>query len=184
MSEEVRVVIVDDYANRVLVSQEQQNAIDVLTTGIQGAIGTQIITSTGVPSGSIGRIGDFYLNSTLSHLYGPKTSSGWGATYIALAADALLDDILDVTLSATADQNVLMYETQTSLWKNQKIRHKHLQTSPSAEWNISHGLKTQPAAVSVFDTSNTEVFGDIDHVSITNMVIRFSASFAGTAYLT
>ena len=43
MTEEFRVVVVDDYANKIVISEEVQNVVNVLTTGTQGAAGTQII---------------------------------------------------------------------------------------------------------------------------------------------
>lgn len=184
MTEEIRVVVADDYANRVLVSEELQNVIDVITTGVQGPAGTQIITGEAPPSNAIGRIGDFYFDKPAGNLYGPKTASGWGTDFVPLGAYLTLDELTDVVAPAPAEQDVLMYDEATNTWKNQRIRHRHDQAVPSDEWTIPHGLNTKPAAVAIFDTSNTMVFGDVDHVDENNLVIRFSASFAGTAYLT
>lgn len=181
---EVRVLVSDDGANRVLVSEELQNVIDVITTGAQGPAGTQIITGDGPPSNSIGRIGDFYFDKPAGNLYGPKTASGWGTDFVPLGAYLTLDELTDVVAPTPAEQDVLMYDEATNTWKNQRIRHRHDQPVPSDEWIIPHGLNTKPAAVAVFDTSNTMVFGDVDHVDENNLVIRFSAAFAGTAYLT
>jgi hypothetical protein len=179
-----RITVTDEIVNRVVVTEEQQNVIRVLTAGLPGPAGTQIITGTGVPSNSIGRIGDFFFNEELGFLYGPKTASGWGTNYIPLSASSPLNDLSDVDTVGKADQEVLMYEESTETWVSQKIRHRHDQGTPSATWTISHGLKTKPAAVAVFDTSNTMVFGDVDHTNENNLVITFSLPFAGVAYLT
>lgn len=37
------------------------------------------ISGPGAPSGSVGKLGDFYLDSLTGDVYGPKTSSGWGS---------------------------------------------------------------------------------------------------------
>jgi len=40
--------------------------------------GSQILSGNGVPTNSLGSVGDYYLNKTTMELYGPKTSEGWG----------------------------------------------------------------------------------------------------------
>lgn len=47
--------------------------------GIPGTDGKMIRYGTGVPTSDLGNDGDFYINITSHALYGPKTSSGWGA---------------------------------------------------------------------------------------------------------
>ena len=178
------VEVTDSSQNLVVVSQELQNVINVVTKGTQGPAGTQIIDGEGVPSNSIGRIGDYFFDRPDGRLYGPKTAGGWGETYILLGAYPYLDQVLDVDTAGVADQDVLMYEEATETWRGQRVRYKHEQPVPSDEWEVNHGLNTKPAAVSVFDTSDEMVFGEIDHVSESQLVIRFSAAFAGVAYLT
>jgi len=41
--------------------------------------GTSIWSGTDNPPTTVGNIGDFYINTTLHYLWGPKTASGWGA---------------------------------------------------------------------------------------------------------
>jgi hypothetical protein len=56
---------------------------DALATAIDdasiGADGKTILNGTAPPSSEIGAEGDFFLDTTNSVLYGPKTSSGWGS---------------------------------------------------------------------------------------------------------
>lgn len=40
--------------------------------------GSQILSGNGMPTTSLGSIGDYYLNKTTMELYGPKTTEGWG----------------------------------------------------------------------------------------------------------
>jgi hypothetical protein len=48
--------------------------------GITGNDGNTILSGTGVPASTAGKIGDYYLDTSTSNLYGPKTTSGWGTS--------------------------------------------------------------------------------------------------------
>jgi hypothetical protein len=58
---------------------EQVVNVDLGTSGPQGPRGTSLLNGVGVPSQSLGIVGDFYLNTSNMNLYGPKTESGWGS---------------------------------------------------------------------------------------------------------
>ena len=62
-------------------------------------------------------------------------------------------------------------------------RHVHTQASPSTSWVITHALKGKPQ-VTVVDTADTCVVGDVIYNSDTQITVSFSAAFAGNAYLT
>ena len=49
------------------------------STGVSGLDGKTILNGTGVPASGTGSIGDFFLNTSTSILYGPKTAAGWGS---------------------------------------------------------------------------------------------------------
>ena len=46
--------------------------------GVAGADGTLIHSGSAVPADNIGAVGDFYLRTSTSVLYGPKSADGWG----------------------------------------------------------------------------------------------------------
>ncbi len=46
--------------------------------GQDGEDGSQIYSGTSAPQSSLGKEGDYYLNTSTFDLYGPKTNSGWG----------------------------------------------------------------------------------------------------------
>lgn len=56
------------------------------------------------------------------------------------------------------------------------------QESPTATWSITHNLGYKPG-VSVVDTSDTVVYGDVDYTDLNVLVVTFTQSFAGKAYL-
>jgi hypothetical protein len=46
--------------------------------GVAGPDGSTVLNGTVVPAASLGKNGDFYINTATSILYGPKTAAGWG----------------------------------------------------------------------------------------------------------
>jgi hypothetical protein len=56
------------------------------------------------------------------------------------------------------------------------------QGAPSTTWNIQHNLGKFPS-ITVIDTGNTVVNGEYTYTDNNNVVLNFSAAFAGKAYL-
>ena len=48
-------------------------------TGATGAAGSKILSGTGAPAATLGKVGDYYINKTNGDLYGPKTATSWGS---------------------------------------------------------------------------------------------------------
>lgn len=61
--------------------------------------------------------------------------------------------------------------------------HVHTQGVPSAVWTITHGLGFEPAGLLVSDTSGAFIDGEVTFVSTTQLVVAFSAAFAGQAFV-
>ena len=57
-----------------------------------------------------------------------------------------------------------------------------IQSTPSNIWTITHNLNKFPS-VSVVDSANTVVYGDIDYIDENSLTITFSAAFGGKAYM-
>ena len=57
-----------------------------------------------------------------------------------------------------------------------------IQSTPSATWTITHNLGKFPS-VSVVDSANTVVYGDIGYIDNNSLTITFSAAFGGKAYM-
>jgi len=53
---------------------------------------------------------------------------------------------------------------------------------PATTWNITHNLGRFPS-ITVIDTGNTVVTGEYNYVNNNNVILTFSAAFAGKAYL-
>ena len=57
----------------------------------------------------------------------------------------------------------------------------HVQNSSSVSWVATHNLGRYPA-VTVVDSADTEVEGDVVHTNINVTTISFSAAFSGKAF--
>ena len=56
------------------------------------------------------------------------------------------------------------------------------QGAPATTWNIQHNLGKFPS-ITVIDTGNTVVNGEYTYTDNNNVILKFSAGFAGKAYL-
>lgn len=56
------------------------------------------------------------------------------------------------------------------------------QVQPSTEWVITHNLHKSPS-VTIVDSAGTVVMGAIQYISKDQIVVTFTAGFAGSAYL-
>lgn len=56
------------------------------------------------------------------------------------------------------------------------------QPTPSALWTIVHGLGKNPS-VTVVDSANTVVYGQVVYIDTNSLTVRFKAAFSGKAYL-
>ncbi len=57
-----------------------------------------------------------------------------------------------------------------------------VQAVPSTQWTIQHNLSKFPS-VTVIDSANTVVTGEYTYIDNNNVILNFSAEFAGKAYL-
>jgi hypothetical protein len=91
-----------------------------------------------------------------------------------------------VAIDVTADNEnrtiTLTYRDNLSIQDSYKFSHIHNQTVSSSTWNITHNLNKYPS-VSVVDSSNEEVIGEVEHVNSNSLIVKFSAPFSGKAFL-
>jgi hypothetical protein len=91
-----------------------------------------------------------------------------------------------VAIDVTADNEnrtiTLTYRDTLSIQDSYKFSHIHNQTVSSSTWNITHNLNKYPS-VSVVDSSNEEVIGEVVYVNSNSLTVKFSAPFSGKAFL-
>ena len=62
------------------------------------------------------------------------------------------------------------------------MAYTHNQISASREWLVCHNLGKHPS-VTVVDSANTVVVGDITYLNTEELIIRFTSEFSGRAFL-
>lgn len=85
-------------------------------------------------------------------------------------------NVPDVTISGIAPNQVIDFVIPIG------GTYIHTQYSASNTWTITHNLGYNPN-VTVVDSAGSLVEGTVEYTNINSIVLLFSASFAGTAYL-
>lgn len=67
-------------------------------------------------------------------------------------------------------------------WKTIVDHYVHNQSLPLIEWTIVHNMGKYPS-VSVVDSANDEVIGEVSYIDTNSLTIKFTAQFSGKAYL-
>ena len=57
----------------------------------------------------------------------------------------------------------------------------HTQSTPSTVWSVQHNLGKK-ASVTVVDSADSVVYGDIEYTDLNNLTITFNGAFSGKAY--
>lgn len=84
--------------------------------------------------------------------------------------------------SFDVDDNNLEMQIDDSIQVIVRLTYIHRQYQAAATWTIVHNLRRYPS-VTVVDSGNTKVTGDVDYIDENTLVISFTAPFAGVAYL-
>jgi hypothetical protein len=159
-----------------------------------GGSDLSISEGSGTPSGDPGTGPKAYQNTDTGEWWRWNGSS-WVPSVGAGAGDMLISiydptnvsgDVFDMdNMVEGVDTKIMTAAERTAIANNtSKIsdsKYTHNQPLPSASWNITHGLSKFPS-VDVVDTGGNLVEGDIKYIDSNNVIITFSASFAGKAY--
>lgn len=93
-----------------------------------------------------------------------------------------LGELHDVLITDASDRDSIRYDSSTSTWKNRAVEYTHTQSVASNTWTINHNLGKYPS-VMVVDSAGSVVIGDISYVTINQIIVYFSGTFSGKAYL-
>ena len=86
-----------------------------------------------------------------------------------------------VTVNQDAPNIVVVRSTSPSVSNTR--RYEFTQGTALATWVIDHTLGGRPQ-VTIVDSADTHVFGEVQYNSNTRITVTFSAAFSGKAYLT
>ena len=171
--EQITAIIsqVHTHANKVALDQITQNNIDVLS-------------KLSIVENKLRIDADAYSTGELS-AYGEGESTGSGTSYNRL--DSWLDYIvgtsegwvLSALLGKELDDRVTILEDAPPTDSDKHFVYS--QTTPASIWTVIHNLGKYPA-VTVVDSANTEVVGDIQYIDLNSFRITFSSDFSGKAF--
>lgn len=109
---------------------------------------------------------------------GNNTALSLSSTEVEVAGDITADSF--VVQGGTSSEYMLADGTTTT--SGGDANYVHTQLSPSASWLVTHNL-SKFSSVTVVDSANTVVVGDVTFNSINQLTITFSAPFSGKAYI-
>lgn len=89
---------------------------------------------------------------------------------------------IDITQTDTDRTITLTYRDNTTIADLYKFAHIHTQTAAASSWTITHNLGKFPS-VSIVDSSEQEVIGEVEYVNDNTLIVKFSAAFSGKAYI-
>ena len=175
-------VRVDEIRHTVTVNEDSPHNVAVALVGLQGARGSIIHKGTGEPDPELGAVGDYWLDSSTTFLWGPKTQEGWGNEYVNLGG---IDNVNQLPGFAIGENPVLgeVIQYDGTNWVNAAIRFTHIQTTPSAVWTITHNLGAKPGGVIVVDSSDVAFYGDLDHLDLNVFRVSFASPQVGKVYV-
>lgn len=118
---------------------------------------------------------------TNSFKIGDGTTAWTSLYYFKNSSNVSIDDLSDVTITSASAGQGLVYDG--SAFVNKATTFRFTQSSSSASWTVTHNLGYRPGGVSVVDSAENVVMGDIVHSSDNELVINFSSAFTGKAYI-
>jgi hypothetical protein len=62
------------------------------------------------------------------------------------------------------------------------VSYRHVQNTPATTWTVVHNLNFYPN-VTIFNTADDQVEGNVAHTNETTLTITFSSALAGKAHL-
>ena len=118
---------------------------------------------------------------------GPQGGRGTGILNCITAPNNTIGIVGDFFLNTT---NMNLYGPKTDsgwgsptdLVGSQELGYVHIQSVPSAVWNVTHGLGFTPN-ITVVDTAGTVVEGSYNYPNSNTVVLTFIGAFSGRAYL-
>jgi hypothetical protein len=96
--------------------------------------------------------------------------------------DAYNNTITSVTISGTTTKTLYLNQRDGgNVNVSYTDTYVHVQGSPSSSWSVTHNMNKYPS-VTVIDSANNEVEGEVTYNSLNSVTITFSGTFSGTAY--
>jgi len=184
------VSVLTDTANQVFINQDSPNLLQVRTakTGADGA-GYSGVTST--TSLSIGAGTKVFTLSTASSAFATGARVRASAVNPANYMEGIVT-ISGTTMTMTCDS--FGGSSFFASWNIHLAGDKgatgaagssyvHYQSAAASVWTVNHNLGYFAGGISVIDSGESIVVGDITHTSINQFTVSFSTAFSGKVYV-
>ena len=100
------------------------------------------------------------------------------------SGDLLVSPIITgVGVAPTPSADTNTGQLATTAFVHIVTRYVHEQLQPSSTWIVNHGMHKYPN-ITILDSNNRLVMGDIEYSSLDTVTLLFSESIAGKAHLT
>lgn len=123
-----------------------------------------------------------YANEFVQLIDTPSLYQGFGDQFVKVN---ITEDGL--SFAALSSSDITQFESDLTITTSQisdfaeTQNYIHNQTAASNTWNINHGLN-KLASVTVVDSGENVVVGEVEYIDLNNITITFTASFSGRAY--
>jgi hypothetical protein len=125
---------------------------------------------------------NFYLESAASTSVNSIDTNDTAFIDMTPTTPTIGDVVVTASLSATGTPDNTKFLRGDNTWAEADKDFVFTQINPSTSWVIQHNLGKFPS-ITVVDTADTVVVGDYNYTDINNVILTFSAGFAGKAYL-
>lgn len=114
----------------------------------------------------------------------PFSLSASNSTSFKIFDGTTLDGIIqgETVTFESANAGLSIAVSDNKLTFTAKTAYVHTQTVAAAVWTITHNLGKYPS-VSIVDSANDEVIGEVRYTNTNQVVVTFSAAFSGKAFL-
>jgi len=90
--------------------------------------------------------------------------------------------VVDYFGASMADGLIIANIKESSTEPSSDLTFVHTQISANSEWYIEHNMNKRPS-VTVVDSANNTVIGDVQYIDDNTVIVTFTGSFSGYAYL-
>lgn len=113
-----------------------------------------------------------------------RVNANNGEIFVKVQNGFELKELHDVSVLSPENNDVLTYDSASSLWKASKsaLRYTHQQNTALNSWIIVHNMGYMPT-LTIIDSGGNEVEGSIVYNSTNTLTVSFSSDVSGIAYL-
>ena len=114
--------------------------------------------------------------------------SAQGEVFVHISNGWELDELHNVSITSVQDNDILVYDSATSVWKNQQLSATtgvaFSGSYSGTTWTVNHNLGYRPSVTTTDNALNPNVIeGTISHIDENNLTVTFNVNQGGSVYL-